>query len=253
MSARILILLLISFLSCSKSFAEPVRVAVASNFQKTAKALVKLYAEQSEDEVSLSFGSSGKIFAQIAHGAPYDIFLSADTQKPFALVEAGKASDENVFTYAMGQLVLWGNENRLKRPVKEVLMSRKFNKIALANPKLAPYGMAAAEVLRTLNLTDQLKSKIVLGENISQTYQFIASGNAELGFVALSQIIDQIGTKNVNYWKVAMDLYQPIQQNAVLLDRAEQKASAKRFFQFLKSQPAKQLIASHGYLINDCF
>ncbi len=250
---RILLSFFLLIVLCGKSIANPIRVAVASNFQKTANALVELYAEQSSDKVTLSFGSSGKIYAQIIHGAPYDIFLSADTQKPFALVEIGKAKDENVFTYAVGQLVLWANENHKNPPVKEVLTNGRFKKIALANPKLAPYGVAASETIDSLNLLKQLQSKIVLGENISQTYQFIASGNAELGFVALSQVIDQVDSNNANYWKVAMDLYQPIQQNAVLLNKAEQNASANAFFEFLRSAAAKQLIASHGYLINDCF
>ncbi|WP_417559241.1 molybdate ABC transporter substrate-binding protein [Marinomonas sp.] len=241
-------IMLLSFLTLNSStYAEEIHAAVASNFTAPMKDIVKQYEEESGNKVILSFGSSGKFFAQIQNGAPFQIFLSADESKPDALEKAGLIVTGTRFTYAIGALALWSvkpdfidnNDARLK--------SGDFNKLALANPKLAPYGVAATEVLEGLGLTESTKSKWVMGENISQTYQFASTGNTDLGFVALSQIMSEGRITKGSSWIIPTDQYSPIRQDAVLLKSAENSTAAKELLNYLRSDKARSIIHSYGY------
>ena len=227
--------------------ADQVHVAVASNFSGAMKSLVEQFEYQTEHDVVLSFGSSGKMLAQIQNGAPYDVFLSADQAKPMALEASGEALQDTRFTYAIGALALWSSDADLIDQSPAALLSGQFNKLALANPKLAPYGYAASEVLNAMGLTESTQAHWVMGENISQTYQFVASGNADLGFVALSQIMNNGAVTNGSSWLVPKSLYHPIRQDAVLLKRGQDNLAAKDLLAFLKSPAAIETIHRFGY------
>lgn len=227
--------------------AENVHVAVAANFTAAMKDVAAQFEKGSEHKVTLSFGSSGKIFAQIQNGAPFQVFLSADQDKPEALEKAGLSVPGSRYTYAIGALALWSSKPGFVDESYTRLKSGDFNKLSLANPKLAPYGAAAIEVLEALKLTEATKSKWVQGENISQTYQFIASGNADLGFVALAQIMDKGHIKGGSSWIVPNELYSPIRQDAVLLESAKDSAGAKALLTYLRSDEARTIIRSYGY------
>lgn len=238
--------------------AENVHIAVASNFTHTMKELITAFEQQSTHTVKASYGSSGKIYAQIKHGAPFDIFFSADESKPAILFDEGLTYNKP-FTYAFGALALWSNNPQFKgQDLKQKLQSGEFNKLAVANPKLAPYGIAAMDVLDNLNLREATKSKWVKGENIAQTYQFVATANADLGFIALSQVISQQKSQANNapagYWLVPSHLYTPIRQDAVLLKNAallKDKTAAAEFIQFLNLPSSQHIIQSYGYKTHD--
>jgi len=232
-------------LTAQTSLAADLHIAVASNFSAPIKQLTTEFEITSGHEVTLSFGSSGKFYAQIQHGAPFDVFLSADQTKPAALEAQGMIAPASRFTYAIGALALWSSQADLVDQSGDILASQNFNKIALANPRLAPYGVAAVEVLEALKLRAATESKWVQGENIAQTFQFVSSGNADLGFVALSQIIGIGETESA--WIVPSEYYQPIRQDAVLLPKAKSNDAAKAFMVFLQGPTAKSIIESYGY------
>ncbi len=227
--------------------AETLTVAVASNFAKPIKEIVTLYEKQTQNKVRLSFGSSGKIYAQIKNGAPFDIFLSADQSKPAALEKEGDIVEGTRFTYATGRLALWSAASHLIDDKGLVLTQNKYEKLAIANPKLAPYGRAASEVLSSLKLLDVVKSKLIFGENIAQTYQFVSTGNADVGFVAYSQILHKGNIKNGSVWIVPEKLHSPILQDAVILKRAIKSKAAFGFIRFLRNNEVRTIIASYGY------
>lgn len=193
----------------------------------------------------LSYGSSGKLFAQIRHGAPFDVFLSADQTKPIELEKAGLIVPGSRFTYAEGRLVLWSA--RITGIGAESLMNPKLRRIALANPRLAPYGRAATDALSALDMTETTRSRWVIGENISQTYMFVDSGNAELGFVAASQVLRDGQMIRGAGWLVPSDLHSPIRQDAVLLSAAEKKPEATRLFEYLSGETARSIMRQFGY------
>ncbi len=227
--------------------AEEVTVAVASNFTTVAKALASQFEKETEHRVRLVFGSSGKIYAQIKNKAPFDLFFSADQAKPIALEKDGLAVPGSRFSYAVGSLVLWSADPQ-KEVGEEVLKhGDNFNKLALANPRLAPYGVAAVEVLENLGLLQATEFKWVRGENIAQTYQFIGTGNAELGFVALSQVMENGRISRGKAWIIPEHLYQPIRQDAVLLEAGKQNAAAREFLQFVRKPKSRAIIESFGY------
>lgn len=236
-------------LTAQTCMAANVHIAVASNFSAPVKQLAGEFETESGHTVILSFGSSGKFYAQILHGAPFDVFLSADQTKPTALEEQGMIVPASRFTYAIGALVLWSSQPDRVDPSGNILASLNFNKIALANPRVAPYGAAAVEVLEVLNLRAATEAKWVKGENIAQTFQFVSSGNADLGFVALSQIITIEPATGAagSAWKVPPEYHQPIRQDAVLLPKANNNNAAKAFMAFLRSPTAKAIIESYGY------
>ncbi len=228
--------------------AEQTRIAVASNFSSAMKELIAEFEQNSTHEVKASYASSGKFYAQIYHGAPYDIFFSADQTKPLALEKEGLIISTSRFTYALGGLALWSSNIDFNGQHLARLKANQFNKLSLANPKLAPYGLAAIEVLDKLALRQQTKNKWVQGENIAQTYQFVATGNADLGFIALSQVFNTSANKHsLHYWQVPKELYNPIKQDLVLLKRGADNIAAKAFIQFIKSAKARGIIQSYGY------
>ena len=227
--------------SCTtRQGARELRLAVASNFKAPAAALVTRFEKRSGRIVTIALGSTGKLYAQIDNGAPFDVFLAADAERPRLLEEKLQAANGTRFTYAVGKLVLWSPKEDGVDPEGAVLESGGFSRLAIANPSLAPYGKAAEEVLRKRGLWDKLRDRIVRGENIGQTYQFVYSGNAEIGFVALSQVKDKSGS----FWIVPQNLYTPIEQQAVLLSG---DGDARRFLEYLKSDEARSIIRNYGY------
>ena len=255
--ARIICLLtsvaLIGKVFFPQAYAEPLSVAVASNFTLPMKVLAKEFEKQSGHKLRVSFGSSGKFYAQIKHGAPFQVFLSADQAKPSALEKEGWGVSGSRFTYATGRLALWSSKENFIDEQLSTLKSGQFNKLALANPKLAPYGMAAVQVLDNLKLTQASQHKWVKGENIAQTYQFVSTGNSDLGFVALSQIINldkTLNTNNIKHgsaWIIPSDLHQAIHQDAILLKRGKDSQAAQQFITFIKTPKAKNMINHYGY------
>lgn len=233
------------------SAAAELKVAVASNFAPTLKTLAFEFSKQTDQKILISAGSTGKLYSQILQGAPYDIFMAADGQRPQKLQKAGLAVDNIRFTYAIGQLVLWGGNSvpnytdSNKQYFTKRLKNHDFGYLAMANPKVAPYGLAALQVLEGLKLYGHLRGKIVRGENVGQTFHFVETGNAQFGFVALAQLIKT--QKSVHsYWLVQQGLYTPIEQQLVLLKDSPQ---GHQFVAFLKSAEAKAIIQSDGYRI----
>ncbi|GAA0345657.1 molybdate ABC transporter substrate-binding protein [Bowmanella denitrificans] len=226
--------------------AEPLKVAVASNFAAPMLAIADEFEKQSGYPVSLAFGASGKFVAQITHGAPFHLFFSADQSKPQALLDAGIAQAGSQQTYAIGKLVLWSPG---QDPQQGNILNGPYRKLALANPRLAPYGSAAVSVLTQLNLLQSSKARWVQGENIAQTYQFVQSGNAELGFVALSQLMHNGALDTQHTWLVPSHLYPPIYQDRVVIRNAHERADTQAFLTFLQSPYAAQIIRSFGYVL----
>lgn len=235
--------------------AEQVTVATASNFILPMKAIAESFERDSDHKLTLVFGSSGKIYSQIKNGAPFDVFLSADQDKAIALENESLTETNSRFTYAEGVLALWGPRvDASNSPLKitsvfDVLKAGNFNRLAMANPKLAPYGVAASQALSALGLFDAVSSKIIRGENISQAYQFVSTGNAELGFVALSQLKSNPELDSKTYWLVPKNLHAPILQDAVVLKRAEGNAAVASFIRHLKTEDTRRLIEGFGYLL----
>ena len=244
---KIVLVAVLSLLFAIPALAAEVHVAVAANFTAPMKQIAADFEKETGHKVVLSFGASGKFYAQIKNGAPFQILLSADDEKPLQLVKDGLAVADSRFTYAIGTLVLWSAKPGFVDAKGEVLSKGHFNKIALANPKLAPYGTAAIELLTKQGLLTSLTPKFVQGENISQTFQFVSTGNAELGFVALSQVMKDGKVTSGSAWIVPGRLHSPIRQDAVLLATGRDNAAAKALLGYLKSDKAKKIIRSYGY------
>jgi len=238
---------LISMFSVTNAAAEVVRVAAASNFIQPLKQLAVSYQQQSKDRLSLSFASSGKLTTQIINGAPFDLFLSADSDKPMRLEQLGLTQANSRFTYATGRLLLWTRDPQHAITGPHAIDPENIHHFAIANSKLAPYGRAAIEALGQFPNRQQLMSKLVTGENIAQTYRFVETGNAEFGLIALSQVYAEGKISRGSGWLIPAAWHQPIQQQAVLLNRAEDNHAANAFYQFLHSEQAKQIIRSFGY------
>jgi molybdate transport system substrate-binding protein len=227
--------------------AADVNVAVASNFAAPMKVIATEFERNTGHQVNLSFGSTGQFYAQIQHGAPFDLFLAANDQAPAKLAQEGKVVPGSRFTYAIGRLVLWSKDPGLIDGNADILKSDRFTKLAIANPQLAPYGAAALEVIERLGLSQALLPKLVQGKNIGQTFQFVSSGNAQLGFVASSQVIADGQIRGGSGWIVPDDYYLPIKQDAVFLTAGQHKAGARALFEYLKSDQARAIISSFGY------
>ena len=227
--------------------AEVVQIAVAANFTAPARALAEIFARTTGHEAKLSFGATGAFYTQIKNGAPFDILLAADDERPIRLEKEGYTVPGSRFTYAIGQLVLWSAKPGLVDGGGAVLKGGKFNKIAIANPKLAPYGAAAVETMDKLGLAAALTPKLVTGESIGQTYNFIATGNAELGFVALAQVLDGGKLKSGSMWVVPAKYHAPIIQDAVILKRAAANPAAKAWMALMRSPNTQDFIRSYGY------
>ena len=232
----------------SSVFAGEVTVAVASNFLNPFKQLIPVFQKESGHTVRTVSGSTGKLYAQILHGAPFEVFLAADSERPRLLEKSGQAVPATRFTYAQGKIVLWSADpRRIGADGKSILHRRNFKHLALANPKTAPYGKAAVTALQRLNLWTSISPAIVQGENISQTFHFVATGNAEVGFIALSQVLDPRLENKGSRWIVPEHLYDAIDQDAVLLNRGKSQPAAGALLQFLKSDRARKMIQSYGY------
>ena len=227
--------------------AEVVQIAVAANFTAPARALAEIFARTTGHEAKLSFGATGAFYTQIKNGAPFDILLAADDERPIRLEKEGDTVPGSRFTYAIGQLVLWSAKPGFVDGEGAVLKGGKFNKIAIANPKLAPYGAAAVETMDKLGLAAALTPKLVTGESIGQTYNFIATGNAELGFVALAQVLDGGKMKSGSMWVVPAKYHAPIIQDAVILKRAAANPAAKAWMALMRSPNTQDFIRSYGY------
>ena len=237
---RLSSILLLSLLAFA-AHADAVRIAVAANFTAAMREIAERFEAASGHRTIISYGSTGKLYTQIIHGAPFDVFLSADQHRPALLEEAGKASGR--FTYATGRLVLWSRIPG-QQIDRETLNIGQFNRLAIANPKTAPYGTAAVEVLRELGTYENLSSRLVIGDSIAQAFQFVASGNAELGLVALAQVsLAEHGSR----WLVPETLHTPVRQDAVLLDRGNRNQAALEFIRYLESPEAQRIIQRYGY------
>lgn len=224
--------------------AAEVQVAVAANFADPVKEIAAGFERKTGAHVALSIGSSGQFYAQIVHGAPFEVFLSADAERPKQAEAQGFAVPGTRFTYAVGRLVLYSRTPGLVDPRGEVLRAGRFAKLAIADPTAAPYGAAAVQTMTRMGLYDQLKPRIVQGASIGQTYGFIDTGAADLGFVALSQVI---GVAGGSRWLVPQALYDPIAQDAILLKPGEGDAAAGAFLAYLKGPEAQAVIRRYGY------
>ncbi len=224
--------------------ASETKVAVAANFTDAAKEIASAFKAKTGHDAVLSFGSSGQFMTQITQDAPFEVFLSADDERPKKLVVQDLGVVGSEFTYAIGKLVLWSKQPGLVKG-EETLKDAKFSNLSICNPVAAPYGAAAVETMKSLKLYDALRPKFVEGANVSQAYQFVETGNAEVGFVALSQLA---GKNEGSRWVVPQELYTPIVQGAVLLKKGEKNAAATAFLKFLKGPEARAIIEKYGYV-----
>jgi molybdate transport system substrate-binding protein len=227
------------------------RIAVAANFSAPMKAIIDKFESETGHRVKASYGSTGKLYAQIKNGAPFEALLAADQTRPMLLADEGVAVPGSGITYAVGSLVLWSADADAVDDGPVVLKAGTFAKLAVANPKLAPYGEAAVQTLEYLGVRDAVEPKIVMGENIAQTYQFIDTGNAELGFVALSQVMVDGAIGKGSGWIVPEEMHEPIRQNAVVLESGAGNPALVELFDFLKGEEARALIRGFGYGIAD--
>jgi len=235
--------LLLVLLASANAVAGPLYVAVATNFAPTCRAIADAFSAATQHEVVISDGSSGKLFAQIENGAPFEVFLAADAERPRKLEEGRHAVAGSRFAYALGRLALWSAREDFVRD-ESVLRGDAFQHLAIANPELAPYGAAARDVLQRLGVWERAGPKLVRGEDVGQTFQFVSTGNAELGFVALSQLTPDRGGSR---WLVPAGLHAPIEQQAVLLTPGRDDPAARAFLDFLKGAAARDLIERAGY------
>jgi molybdate transport system substrate-binding protein len=226
--------------------AAQTNVAVAANFTEAAKEIAAAFRQETGHEAVLSFGASGQFYTQITQGAPLQVFLSADDTRPKQLVDDGLAVPDSRITYAIGKLVLWSKTPGLVKG-EETLKAASFAKLSICNPVAAPYGAAAVEAIKALKVYETLQPKLVEGATITQAYQFVETGNAELGFVALSQLI---GPETGSRWLVPQQLYSPIRQDAVLLKSGASNEAATGFIAFLRSPVARAIIVKYGYVLD---
>lgn len=230
----------------SSAHADEISVAVAANFTAPMQAIAAGFEKETGHKVQAAYGATGKFYAQIRNGAPFEVLLTADEETPARLIKENAAVAGSQFTYAIGKLVLWSAKPAIVDGAGAVLKAGGFNHLALANPKLAPYGAAAVEVMKGLGVYESIQPKIVTGESIAQTHQFISTGNALLGFVALSQVLKD-GKIEGSSWIVPATLYAPIRQDAVILEKGKGKPAAEALMKYLKSDKARAVIKSFGY------
>ncbi len=249
---KIRTLIIVLLLSTSQiSWSDTVLVAVAANFTKPMTEISAKFEKKTGHKVELSFGSSGKFVSQIENGGPYEIFLSADEKGPKKLEQDGLVESDSRFIYAYGKLALWSAKSNYVDDQGKILATGNFKHLAIADPKLAPYGLAALEVLKNLKLLEKLQPLLVQGENISQAYQFVSTSNAELGFVALSQIIENGHIVTGSGWVIPDNYYQPISQAAVLMKKSNKNPVALALLNYLKSPDALEVIQKYGYKLTN--
>ncbi len=239
--------LLLLALTAVPVLADDAQVAVAANFTAPMKLIAADFEKDTGHRAILSFGATGKFYAQITNGAPFDVFLAADDDTPLKLEKAGGAVNGSRFVYAVGKLVLWSAQPDLVDAQGDVLRENKFSKLAIAAPKLAPYGAAAVETMTKLGLMATLEPKLVTGESIGQAFSFVSTGNADLGFLALSQVFERGKLKSGSAWLVPSSLHSPIRQEAVLLTKGKDNKAAQALMAYLKTDKAKAVIRSFGY------
>ena len=234
----------------SSAMAVDLRLAVAANFTDTARELIAAFADTTGLEASASYGSTGKLYAQIRNGAPFDVFLAADSRRPELLEQQGMGLSGSRFTYARGTLVLWSPEPGTLAAPEAWLAAGDFKRLAMANPKTAPYGLAAQQVLAHLGLWQPLQPKLVRGESIAQAFQFVATSNAQAGFVALAQVIAWPGPEGA-LWRIPREYYSPVNQQAILLSHGRENDAAHQWLTFLHSPRAQRIIQQYGYDTSD--
>ena len=227
--------------------ATELKIAVAANFAQTLKEIGTVFEKDTGHKIAITQGSTGKLYAQISQGAPFEVLLSADDETPEKLIPEGKAVNGTRFTYAIGRLALWSPKPDLVDEGGQVLKTDKFRFLAIANSRVAPYGRAAVQVMQKLGVLASIEPRVVQGESITQTFQFVSTGNAQLGFVALSQISDNGKIKTGSAWIVPENMHEQLRQDAVLLHPGKDSAAASALLNFLKSDKAKKIIAAHGY------
>lgn len=232
---------------CSLALADEVQVAVAANFTAPLQKIAASFEKDTGHKIVAAAGATGKFYAQIKAGAPFEVFLAADEETPAKLEKEGDAVAGSRMVYAMGRLVLWSKKEGFVDAHGVILKRGDFKHLAVADPKLAPYGAAAMEVLKAVGLSDTLQPKLVNGENITQTYQYVASGNAELGFVALSQVFKEGRLAEGSAWMISQRLYKPLRQDAVLLTKGKGHRGAEALMKYLRSDKARAVIRSYGY------
>jgi molybdate transport system substrate-binding protein len=243
---RLAIAIALALLTAGNAFAAQTNVAVAANFMEAAREIAAAFKRKTGHEAVLSFGASGQFYTQIAQGAPFQVFLSADDARPKKLADEGLAVADSRFTYAIGKLVLWSKTPDLVKG-EDTLKAAAFAKLSICNPAAAPYGAAAVETMKSLRVYDTLQPKLVEGATITQAFQFVQTGNAELGFVALSQLTENdTGSR----WVVPQELYAPIRQDAVLLKSGASNAAATGFISFLRGPEARAIIEKYGYVLD---
>ncbi|XXF08608.1 molybdate ABC transporter substrate-binding protein [Pseudomonas sp. D1-3] len=245
--ARSLLTLCASFAMAGNALADQVQVAVAANFTAPMQSIASAFEQDTGHSVQASYGATGQFYAQISHGAPFEVFLSADDSTPAKLEREGQSLEGSRFTYAIGSLVLWSPQEDFVDDQGAVLGKGDFKHLAIANPKAAPYGLAATQTLDKLGLSEALKGKIVEGQNITQALQFVSTGNAELGFVALSQVYKDGQISSGSAWVVPEAMYQPIRQDGLILRKGADNPAAKALVEYLKGPKAAEIIKAYGY------
>jgi len=238
---------LLSVFALGAAHADEVQVAVAANFTAPIQAIAADFEKDTGHKLVAAYGATGQFYTQIKNGAPFEVFLSADDTTPEKLEKEGDTVKGSRFTYAIGTLALWSAKEGYVDGKGEVLKKNEYQHLSIANPKAAPYGLAATQVLEKLKLTEATKAKIVEGQNITQAYQFVSTGNAELGFVALSQIYKDGKVTSGSAWVVPANMHDPIKQDAVILNNGKDSAAAKALVDYLKGPKAAAVIKSYGY------
>ena len=238
---------LASLFAFNTAWADEVQVAVAANFTAPIQAIAKDFEKDTGHKLVAAYGATGQFYAQIKNGAPFEVFLAADDSTPKNLEEEKEIVPGSRFTYAIGTLALWSAKDGYVDASGKVLKDNQYQHLSIADPKTAPYGLAATQVLAKLGLTDKVKDKIVEGQNITQAFQFVSTGNAELGFVALSQIYMDGKVTHGSAWIVPSNLHDPIRQDAVILNKGKDNAAAKALVEYLKGPKAAAVIKSYGY------
>lgn len=243
---KFLLALVLGVLAVTPALAEQVLVAVAANFIGPFREVAMEFEKTTGHTVQTASGSSGNFYSQIKNGAPFDVFFSADNERPKLLEDEGLGVKGNRFTYAIGRLVLWGPDSTLVKG-QDTLRSASFKRLAIANPKTAPYGVAAMQAMQKLGVWESVQPRIVMGESLGQTMGFIESGNAELGFLALSQVMDPKIKGKGGRWDVPVNLHEPIQQDVVLLVKGKDNPAAKALMEFMGGPQARTIIERYGY------
>ena len=231
----------------SNAQAAEIKVAVASNFVNVLKEIAVEFQKDAGHQLAITPGATGKFYAQINNGAPFDVFLSADDETPRKLAQEGKAIASSQFTYAIGRLALWSPNPEMVDKNADILKTDKFKFIAIANAKVAPYGQAAVQTMQKLGVLTKIEPRVVQGESIAQTYQFVSTGNAQLGFVALSQIFENEKIKMGSAWIVPEEMHEQLKQDAVVLQSCKHMSACQALMDYLKSEKIKKMMASYGY------